>query len=79
MLPSSEVITELTYSQSMDALDSIKGSPRSSLPRTLLTLAGVINLQHSLLQPGAPPRGKSLLASHHFIQNINLPKIYSHM
>lgn len=49
----------------------------SSLPHPRLTLAGVINQQRSLLQPAAPPQGKSLLISLHFIQNINLPQIYS--
>lgn len=76
--PPSEVITGLTYSQIMDLfLAGQGGHSRSSLPHPQLTLAGVINQQRSLLQPAAPPQGKSLLISLHFIQNINLPQIYS--
>lgn len=76
--PPSEVITGLTYSQIMDLfLAGQGGHSHSSLPHPRLTLAGVINQQRSLLQPAAPPQGKSLLISLHFIQNINLPQIYS--
>lgn len=76
--PPSEVITGLTYSQIMDLfLAGQGGHSRSSLPHPRLTLAGVINQQRSFLQPAAPPQGKSLLISLHFIQNINLPQIYS--